>query len=111
MMKKAIAATVAAAFVLGIAGLSFAAGTDTPRVDERQVKQQQRIDQGVQSGQITQKEADRLNAQQKRISDRETKMKSDGTVTAKERARLHRQQERASKNIYKQKHDKQVVSQ
>lgn len=110
MMPKAIAATVAAAFVLGMAGMSFAAA-NTPVADQRQINQQQRIDQGVQSGQVTQKEADRLNAQQKRIADRETKMKSDGKLTKKERARLHRQQDRASKNIYKQKHDRQQVAQ
>lgn len=110
MMKKALASAVAAAFILGMAGMSFAA-TNTPVADQRQVNQQQRIDQGVQSGQLTQKETDRLNAQQQRIADRETKMKSDGKMTKKERTRLQRQQDRASKNIYKQKHDRQQVAQ
>jgi hypothetical protein len=111
MIRKAVASAVAAAFVLGTIGMSFAGGTDTPVVDQRQVNQQKRIDQGVQSGQLTQKEADRMSAQQQRIAEREEKMKADGVVTGKEKARLHRQQERASKNIYKQKHDRQRVTQ
>ena len=111
MIQKVIASAAAAVFVLGMAGMSIAGQTDTPVVDQRQANQQNRIDQGVQSGQITQKEADRLNAQQQRIADREAKMKADGVVTKKEKARLHHQQEHASKNIYKQKHDRQRAAQ
>lgn len=111
MFRKTLAMAVAAVFVMGTMGMSCADATDTPGADQRQINQQQRIDQGVSSGQLTQKEADRLNAQQQRIADRETKMKSDGVVTAKERARLHRQQDRASANIYKQKHDRQRKAQ
>ena len=45
----------------------------TPRVDQRQANQQQRIDQGVQSGQLTGKEAARLEKGQAQVEKKEAK--------------------------------------
>lgn len=82
----------------------------TPRIDKREARQQQRIAQGVASGQLTPKETARLDAQQARIETAEAKAKSDGVVTAKERASLTRRQNKASRNIHHQKHDAQKAS-
>ncbi len=97
--------------VLVIGGVLLAAGmaygqAETPGIDQRQANQEQRIDQGIASGQLTQREAGRLE-QQQRIDTMENKAKSDGVVTNKERTRIHAAQDKASKKIYRQKHDRQ----
>ena len=88
------------------AALAYAQA-DTPVIDQRQANQERRIDQGVTSGQLTEREAARLNDQQDHINRMEDRAKSDGVVTNKERAKLYGAQNRASKRIAKQKHDRQ----
>jgi hypothetical protein len=94
-------------FALTFSMLSATAWGGTPVVDERQDNQDERIDQGAASGELTKREEARLDAQQERIEDREERAKADGVVTKRERARLERSQNRASANIAKQKHDRQ----
>lgn len=101
MNPRLFAALVAAAV------LPVAAQTATPRVDQRQVNQDQRIQQGVKSGELTSKEAAKLQAGQSKVQAQETKAKADGNVTGKERARLAKSQNKQSREIAKQKHDKQ----
>ncbi len=72
--------------------------------------QDQRIQQGVASGELNQREARRLENQQDRVEAAETRAKADGKVTAVERRRLDRAQDRASANIAKQKHDRQKAA-
>lgn len=79
----------------------------TPGVDKRQANQQQRIEQGVKSGELTAKEATRLEKGQERVQKMEDKAKADGKVTAKERERLHQAQDSQSKKIQREKHDRQ----
>jgi Tfp pilus assembly protein FimT len=85
----------------------FAQTTSTPRIDQRQKNQQQRIDQGVKSGELNKKEAARLQKGQDRIQKMENKAAADGKVTAKERAKIEKAQDRESKRIFREKHDKQ----
>ncbi len=60
-MKK----TFIAAAVLALSAFAAtAAGTDTPRIDQRQANQEQRIDKGIASGELTKPEARRMNRQQ-----------------------------------------------
>jgi hypothetical protein len=111
IMKKQ---SLAIALLLAVTGAAFAQAapadpTATPRIDQREARQQKRIDQGVASGQLTPKETARLEAQQGRIQAAEVKAKSDGVVTAKERASLTKRQNKASRNIRRQKHDAQHV--
>ena len=94
----------AAAVTLNCAG-AFAA--DTPALDKREQNQQARIDQGVQSGELTRPEEHRLERSENRLQRHEDKAKSDGTVTPAERARLQHEANRTSKRIYRQKHDRQ----
>src|SRR4051812_14904589 len=78
-------------------------------INNRQKRQQQRIDKGVASGALTDKEAARLNNKETKIADREARMRdSGGKFTPKERASIQRQQNRTSRRIHKQKHDAQV---
>jgi hypothetical protein len=84
------------------------AQTTTPKITSRQVKQQDRIEQGTDNKELTRSETARLEREQKRIQIEKKMAKSDGTVTPKERRFLKREQNRASRDIYKQKHDSQV---
>jgi len=86
--------------------LAFAQA-NTPRVDQRQANQEQRIDQGVASGNLTQREANRLERGQQHVDNMENRAKADGVVTRGERARLHQAQDVQSARIHRQKHDRQ----
>ena len=79
----------------------------TPGIDKRQANQQQRIDQGVKSGELTSREAARLEKGQERVQAMEDKAKADGKVTAKERARLQKAENTQSRHIAREKHDRQ----
>ena len=103
-MKCIVFATLVAA-----AALPVAAQTSTPRIDQREVNQQQRIEQGVNSGSLTPKETAKLEKGEAKIDKMEAKAKSDGKVTEKERKKLTKAQNKESKKIYKEKHDKQVA--
>ena len=80
----------------------------TPGIDQRQIDQAQRIDQGVASGQLTRREAARLERGQARVDALESRAKSDGVVTARERARIQHAQNVESRRIQRQKHDRQI---
>ena len=109
--------TLIAAVALTLGGAAFAqapaapAGpVATPRIDQRQANQQKRIDQGVASGQLTGREAVRLERREGKIAVNEAKAKADGVVTPAERRRLRGEENRASKAIYRQKHDRQTTA-
>lgn len=59
------------------------------------------------SGQLTPKEAARLEKREAKLAANEQAAKADGVVTRKERRRLQRQANRDSAAIYRQKHDAQ----
>lgn len=107
-MKSFRIAVIVFAFA-GFAGGALAQSdtTSTPRIDKRQERQDQRIDKGVASGALNQKEAARLERGQQRVEKMEDKATADGTVSAKERRRIERAQDKQSKKIYREKHDKQ----
>lgn len=94
------------ALTIAVSGVALAQPA-TPRVDQREANQAQRIQQGTASGQLTPRETERLQNQQARINNAETKAKADGTVTPKERERLARMQNKASRDIAREKHDGQ----
>jgi len=87
-------------------GISYAEA-ETPVIDQRQTSQEQRIDQGIASGQLNEREANRLNKQQEHVNKMESRAKSDGVMTKKERARIGAAQARASRHIAREKHDRQ----
>ena len=93
--------------VLAFLALPVLAQTNTPKVDQRQANKQQRIDQGVQSGQLTGKEAAGLEKGQAQVEKKEARAKADGKVTAKEHEKLKKTQDQQSKKIKHEKHDKQ----
>lgn len=77
-------------------------------INARERRQERRIHQGVRSGELTRREAGRLQAQQARLRVNEAyARRSGGRFTARERARIQRQENRAGRRIYRQKHDRQ----
>ena len=76
-------------------------------VDRRENRQQQRIAEGVESGQLTPGETARLERQEQRI-DNEVKAEraaNGGHLTAAERRQVNRQENRESRRIYAAKHN------
>ena len=98
--------SVAVAGVLGLA-LAAPAMADT-RIDQRQANQQQRIEQGIRSGQLTAGEATRLERGQARIVRMERRALADGRMDPRERRRIMQAQEVQSRHIYREKHDNQT---
>jgi hypothetical protein len=84
------------------------AQTSTPRIDRRETRQHERIQQGVRSGELTHGEARNLRAGQRHIHRMEMRAKSDGKVTPRERARITRAQDRQSRKIWREKHNDNV---
>lgn len=89
---------------------AFAQTPATPNLDKREANQQRRIDQGVQSGQLTPREAARLERREAKLNADEAKAKADGVVTPKERARLQAEANHNSRAIAREKHDRQRVA-
>ena len=81
------------------------AGTRDPGVNQRQHNQQERIAQGVRSGQLTKSEAKVLRAEHRAIRREERAYKADGTLTRDERKDLHQDLNVAGRSIYNEKHD------
>ena len=79
----------------------------TPGVDQRQINQERRIEQGVASGSLTPRETMRLERGQQRVENMEMRAKSDGVVTRQERAQLQHAQDVQSRHIAREKHDRQ----
>lgn len=106
-MFKPIAILTAALLIAGAALSPTAAAEATPRADQRQDNQAQRIRQGVASGELTARETKRLVKGQRHVKRLERGAKADGDVTAAERLRVEKAQDRQSRRIYRQKHDAQ----
>ena len=62
--------------------------TNTPGIDNRAMEINQRIDDGVRSGRLNQRQADRLHMRQREVQRHEAFFKSDGVVTQQERRQL-----------------------
>ena len=78
-------------------------------VDRREARQQERIGQGVESGQLTPHETAKLERKEGRIQNEiaADRAANGGHLTPGERASINRQQNRVSRQIYRQKHDAQ----
>lgn len=105
--------------LMSVAAALFATGAlmaqETPtqkreaRETQRDINQQKRIQQGEKSGQLTPREASRMERQQARTDKAEAKADADGKVTKKEARHINRMQNRDSRHIHRQKHDAQTT--
>jgi hypothetical protein len=101
-MRKTVRLFIAVVFVLGLSAVSMAG------INRREYREQQRINQGIRSGELTRREAGRLEAGLARIrTDERFARMSGGGISPRERARLDREINRESRAIYRQKHDGQ----
>lgn len=98
---------IAAAVLVGSASLAVAQ-TSTPGIDARQANQQARINKGVASGQLTNREAANLQRGQARIQRMENRAAADGVVTRGERARINHAQNVESRKIFNKKHNRRT---
>lgn len=104
-MKRIIGSVVMALMFLATGIAASESGPADPGVQNRLARQQQRIDQGIASGELTRAEADSLQENLNRIRAEEDRLKADGRLTETERIRLHRELERSNYLIYKKKHN------
>src|SRR6185295_12536964 len=103
-MRKIVSLLIAASFVIAASTAAMAG----PRgINSRHHREQQRINQGIRSGELTGREAMRLEAGQARISTYERFARGSGNLTARERAHIQHGLNRQSRSIYRQKHDAQ----
>jgi hypothetical protein len=100
---------------LTMAPAAIFAQTPTPGqhdydINQRKVAQQDRIAQGVRSGQLTAGETSRLEHQEAGINREERGMRAqdNGHLTRSDRQTLHQQQNQESRRIYRDKHNGRV---
>ncbi len=97
-------------FIIAIAiaaPLAIAAVPANAQINERQDRQQNRIDAGMANGSLTARETANLERRQSRIDAAEARDRADGgRLSLRERARLQVRQDRASANIYRKKHNR-----
>ena len=84
--RNLIAAAIVAAFPL------WAGAQTTGSEVQRDINQQQRIEQGLQSGQLTTREAAKLEKEESKVNRMESRALKDGTLTDAEKARINRAQ-------------------
>ena len=92
------------------AGMLIVNAAYAGEVQNRADNQEKRIDQGVNSGQLTSKEAGKLEAGEAKIEANRKEALSDGKMTAKEHRKLNRQENRQSKRIHRAKHNAATAS-
>ena len=79
-------------------------------INQRKENQQDRIAQGVKSGQLTAGETSHLEHQEAAINHEEKAMRAqdNGHLTKADRSLINKQQNQESKRIYRDKHNKRV---
>ncbi len=110
-LKIALLSAALVMMAMPIAAQSTAATTPDPapksEVGKRQENQQDRIAQGVKSGQLTAGETAHLEKNQAKINQEvhNDRAANGGKLTAQERKQVNRQQNRQSRQIYRDKHN------
>jgi hypothetical protein len=95
-------------FLIGsmIATTMIVVSLPAQEIKKRQENQQDRIAQGVGSGELTPAETARLEKREARLNQKIRKDRKDGNgLTAKERRQINRRQNQVSNDIARQKHD------
>jgi len=82
-------------------------GLGAQEIKQRKENQQERIAQGVKSGELTAGETANLERKEARVNReiRHDRAKNGGTLTPKERRQINRQQNHLSRQIYRDKHN------
>ena len=96
---------IALSALFGMLTLGFSAAEAGP-IDRVQKNQRPRIQQGVQSGELTRVETRRLTHEQVRVERMQRRALKDGKLSRGEKARLGRAHSRADRHIYRAKHNR-----
>jgi hypothetical protein len=98
--------TVVCLGVIAAGFLSTAALAQTVQQDQqRDVNQQQRIEQGSKSGELSTREAGHLEREQQHVDKMEARDLRNGSISPAEQARLNAAQNKASHDIAAEKHN------
>jgi hypothetical protein len=89
-------------------GFAHAQETRAQQDTQRDVNQQERIEQGLQSGQLNTREAGKLERQEAHVDRVESRAEANGKISNAEQARITAAENRTSQDIYSQKHDAQT---
>ena len=84
---------------------AWAQATTAEKDQQRNVNQQQRIEQGLQSGQLSTREAGSLERREQHVEKMEARDLKNGSMSPAEQARLNAAQHRVSNQIYADKHN------
>jgi hypothetical protein len=103
---NAIRTGIAIAVAATCCGAAFAQTTGSEV--QRNLNQQERIEQGLQSGQLTTREASKLEGGEARIDRMESNAMKDGSLSPAEKSRIQKAQNAESAAIHAQKHDAQT---
>lgn len=95
------------AFTSLIAAGLMVAGLNAQEIQKRKENQQDRIAQGVKSGQLTPAETANLEHKEARLNReiRHDRAENGGKLTGQEKRQINRQQNRLSRQIYRKKHN------
>ena len=104
-MQKFILASVVALAAMTTGASAYDRYGSQYEIDQRQVRQEQRIQQGLRQGDFTRREYHALEAEQARIRELERRARADGRIDPYEAARIRRAQNEASRHIYQERHD------
>ncbi|HUJ20225.1 MAG TPA: hypothetical protein VLX58_01830 [Bryobacteraceae bacterium] len=99
MRRFAFTSLMAAGLLVG--------GMNAQEIRQRAENQQDRIAQGVKSGQLTAGETANLERKEARLDRKvvRTKNRQGGTLTAKQKAEVNHRQNQLSRQIYSHKHN------
>ena len=105
-MKRFVMTVAVSAAMLIPSVYAQTAGQDTT-ISQRKENQQDRIANGVASGQLTAGETSRLESKEANLNSeiRTDRQANNGQLTAPEKAQINRQQNRLSGDIYNDKHN------
>ena len=93
----------------GVTGDPNSASSQRMQADvQRNVNQEARIEQGVKSGQLTNREVGSLERGQARVDRKEARAGADGHVSANEQHNVQAAEDHQSKRIHQKKHNDRV---
>jgi uncharacterized protein HemX len=98
-MHRTIVATIAIALLLSVAG------APAKTIQKHEQNQDQRIENGENSGRLTPHETERLENQQQTIDEERQRALEDGHMSKGERREIRHDQREASRTIRKKKHN------
>jgi hypothetical protein len=102
-MNKVIGSSALAALLFATGAL--ADGPRTDQVVDRDVNQQERVENGLQQGQLSTREAGQIEREESHIDRTEARDLQDGKLSPAEQARINQMQNHVSGDIYQDRHN------